>query len=84
MKAAEKLGIEWHKMGDGFTWLSKDMEETIAAARAWLGAGSEKISAEYDLVILDEFTYPLHFGWLDTDRSDSPGWKNTNRPSCTW
>jgi cob(I)alamin adenosyltransferase len=33
IKAAQKMGIEWHKMGDGFTWLSKDMDETVAKAQ---------------------------------------------------
>ena len=32
VKAAQKLGIEWHKVGDGFTWFSKDMEESVAKA----------------------------------------------------
>ena len=32
IKAAKKLGIEWHTTGDGFTWLSKDMDETTARA----------------------------------------------------
>jgi cob(I)alamin adenosyltransferase len=33
VKAARKLEIEWHSLGDGFTWTSKDMDETIAKAR---------------------------------------------------
>jgi len=67
VKAARKLEIEWHKMGDGFTWHSEDMEETIAHARRGWELAQEKIaSGEYDLILLDEFTYPLHFGWLDT------------------
>jgi cob(I)alamin adenosyltransferase len=67
VKAAKKLGIEWHKMGDGFTWQSKDMDETIAKAISGWQLAQEKIaSGLYDLIVLDEFTYPLHFGWLDT------------------
>jgi cob(I)alamin adenosyltransferase len=69
VKAAQKLGIEWHKMGDGFTWLSKDMDETIALAQnGWKLAQSKITSGEFDLVILDEFTYPLHFGWLEVEQ----------------
>jgi cob(I)alamin adenosyltransferase len=65
-KAARQLGIEWHQMGDGFTWLSKDMEETVAKAHyAWALAQEKIASGGYDLIILDEFTYPLKFGWLD-------------------
>ena len=80
VKAAKKLGIEWHKMGDGFTWLSKDMDETIAAARAGWNLAQAKISSgDYDLVILDEFTYPLHFGWLDTE--EVIRWLEEHKPS---
>ena len=67
VKAAKKMGIEWHKTGDGFTWLSRDMDETTALAlHGWKLAQEKIASGEYDLVVLDEFTYPLHFGWLDT------------------
>lgn len=66
VKAAKKLKIEWHKQGDGFTWLSKDMDETIAKTLyAWRFAQDKMISGDYDLIILDEFTHPLHFGWID-------------------
>ncbi len=67
VKAAKALGIEWHKMGDGFTWLSKDVDETVARARAGWQLAQEKIaSGSYDLVVLDEFTYPLAYGWVST------------------
>ena len=66
VKAAQRLGIEWHKTGDGFTWTSKDIDETRAKAlHGWELAKQKIASGEYDLVILDEFTYPLTFGWLD-------------------
>lgn len=66
VKAARKLEIEWHSLGDGFTWTSKDMDETIAKAQhAWTVAQEKIASDEYDLILLDEFTYPLQFGWLD-------------------
>jgi cob(I)alamin adenosyltransferase len=67
-KAAEKLGIEWHTVGDGFTWRSKDMTATIAKAqRAWALAQEKIAGGQYDLVLLDEFTYPLTYGWLDME-----------------
>lgn len=66
VKAAQRLGIEWYKTGDGFTWTSKDIDETRAKAlHGWELAKQKIASGEYDLVILDEFTYPLAFGWLD-------------------
>lgn len=67
VKAAQRLGIEWHKTGDGFTWTSKDIDETKAKTlHGWELAKQKIASGEYDLIILDEFTYPLAFGWLDT------------------
>jgi cob(I)alamin adenosyltransferase len=79
VKAADRLGIEWHKLGDGFTWLSKDMDATISAARNGWKLAQEKItSGNYDLVILDEFTYPLHFGWLEV--SEVIEWLKQNKP----
>lgn len=69
VKAAEKMGLEWLSTGDGFTWLSKDMDETTARAQHGWKLAREKIaSGGYDLIVLDEFTYPLHFGWLDVQQ----------------
>jgi cob(I)alamin adenosyltransferase len=66
IKAAKKLGIDWSTTGDGFTWTSKNMDETIArAVHGWEIAKQKIASQNYDLIILDEFTYTLHFGWLD-------------------
>jgi len=80
VKAARKLGIEWHSLGDGFTWKSKDMDETIAKAQhAWTIAQEKISSNEYDLILLDEFTYPLQFGWLATD--EVLAWLKENKPS---
>jgi cob(I)alamin adenosyltransferase len=79
VKAAQKLGIEWHTSGDGFTWLSKDMDETTARAiKGWELAQEKITSGNYDLVILDEFTYPLHFGWIDAQQTLD--WLKVNKP----
>ena len=81
IKAAEKLGIEWHASGDGFTWLSKDIGETTARALHGWEIAKEKIaSGQYDLIVLDEFTYPLKFGWLKT--SEVIEWLKANRPAA--
>jgi len=67
VKTAQKLGIEWLKMGDGFTWKAKDLDETIAKARhGWQITQSKISSGDYDLIVLDEFTYPMHFEWIST------------------
>lgn len=80
VKAARKLGIEWHSTGDGFTWTSKDIDETIGRALKGWGLAQEKIrSGEYDVILLDEFTYPMHFGWLDA--AQVIAWLKDNKPS---
>jgi cob(I)alamin adenosyltransferase len=79
VKAAKKLGIEWHTLGDGFTWRSRDMGETRARAlEAWRLAQEKITCGQYDLILLDEFTYALAFGWLDV--ADVVAWLEANRP----
>lgn len=64
-KLADHLGIEWHALGDGFTWESDDLDETAAKGRhAWEVAAAMLASAEYDLVIFDEITYIVKYGWV--------------------
>jgi len=79
IKAAKKLGIDWFSTGDGFTWTSKDMDETIARARhGWELAKAKILSRNYDLIILDEFTYTLQYGWLDS--KEVIDWLKANKP----
>ena len=67
-KAARKAGIEIIPLGSGFTWLSKDIEKDKALARAcWEQCRERIMSGDYDIVALDEITYPLTFGWLPVD-----------------
>lgn len=67
-RAARKLGIELIPLGAGFTWLSKDLEHDKALAQRCWALCKEKIaSGEYDIIVLDEITYPLTYGWLDMD-----------------
>jgi cob(I)alamin adenosyltransferase len=80
IKAAKKLGIEWHTTGDGFTWLSKDMDETTARALHGWEIAKEKIaSGEYDLILLDEFTYTMLYKWLDS--VEVIAWLRANKPA---
>jgi cob(I)alamin adenosyltransferase len=67
-RAARKLGIELIPLGGGFTWLSKDIEKDKALAqRCWELCKAKIASAAYDIVVLDEITYPITYGWLDVD-----------------
>ena len=67
-KLADHLGIEWHTLGDGFTWESTDLDETAAKGRhAWEVARDKLASGDYDLLILDELTYAVKYGWVDVE-----------------
>ena len=67
-KLADHLEIEWHTLGDGFTWESTDMDETVAKGRhAWEVAAEKLASGDYDLLILDELTYAVKYGWVAVD-----------------
>ena len=67
-RAAIKLGIPIKAMGDGFTWRSKDMDRTQELAREqWENCKKAILSDEHDVIILDEFTYPLHYGWISVE-----------------
>jgi cob(I)alamin adenosyltransferase len=64
-RAAKKIGVEMRAMGDGFTWRSKNLDQSADLARAlWEDCKEVIASGKYDIVVLDEFTYPLHYGWI--------------------
>ena len=64
-RAAKKLGIEIIPFGEGFTWLSDDIEKDKATARECWELAREKIaSGQYGIVVLDEMTYPMSYGWI--------------------
>jgi cob(I)alamin adenosyltransferase len=68
-KAAATLGgIDWEKMGDGWSWLSRDLEESEALAREGWEEVERAIAQErYEFLLLDEITYPIKWGWIDVD-----------------
>ena len=77
--AAEKMGIEVIKTGDGWTWTSKDMDETIARGlQAWEITKNRIKKGKDNILILDEFTYPLQYGWLDVN--EVVAWLKKNKP----
>jgi cob(I)alamin adenosyltransferase len=58
--------IEWHSMGEGFTWETQDRARDIAAAeRAWSKAHELMADASVGLVILDELNIALRYDYLD-------------------
>jgi len=67
-KVARQLGVEWLKGGDGFTWESLDLDKSEgSAAAAWLLAASVIAAGEHELIVLDEITYPMNYGWIDSE-----------------
>ncbi|MGQ9903328.1 MAG: cob(I)yrinic acid a,c-diamide adenosyltransferase [Anaerolineae bacterium] len=82
LRALNKMGVELTPMGDGFTWTSKDLDETRAKAlHGWRLAQEKIASGEYDVFLLDEFTYVMHFGWLNAD--EVVAWLQTHKPPMT-
>ncbi len=65
-KAAERFdNIEWHALGDGFTWDTKNPEQDIKTSQEiWTFSKQKILSAEYDLVLLDEINYCCGYHWI--------------------
>lgn len=62
--------VEWHKMGSGWSWTRKQGEtddHALAAAEGWAEIKRRLHAGSHDLLVLDEFTYPMTWGWVDVD-----------------
>ena len=62
--------VEWHKMGSGWSWSRKsgtEDEHAAAAAEGWAEIKRRLAAETHQLYVLDEFTYPIHWGWVDAD-----------------
>ncbi|SFI94562.1 cob(I)alamin adenosyltransferase [Amycolatopsis sacchari] len=60
--------VEWHKMGEGWSWSRKAGSEEDHAANAregWAEIKRRLAEERHDFYVLDEFTYPLKWGWID-------------------
>ena len=65
-KTCRSLGVEWYSAGDGFTWDSEDLDETRAkAAAAWEFSAALVMAGNHRLVVLDEISYAMTWGWID-------------------
>jgi cob(I)alamin adenosyltransferase len=79
LRAMMRMGVTLTPMGDGFTWTSRDLDETQAKALfGWEKAKERILSGEYDIFLLDEFTYLMHFGWLDAN--EVVAWLQKHKP----
>jgi cob(I)alamin adenosyltransferase len=82
-KAAQALGgIDWEKMGDGWTWISRDLEESADRAREGWAEVKRRIETErYEFLLLDELTYAIKYGWIPEEEivstlRDRPGFQH--------
>ena len=63
---AEPLGMEFWSLGEGFTWNSEDLTRDEAEAEeAWRHGKALVQAGNHRLVVFDEITYPLNWGWID-------------------
>jgi cob(I)alamin adenosyltransferase len=60
--------VAWHKMGEGWSWVQRRIEDSEqAAAEGWEQVKRDLAAQTYRLYVLDEFTYPMKWGWVDVD-----------------
>jgi cob(I)alamin adenosyltransferase len=62
--------VDWHKMGEGWSWIQRPGTEENHAADAqegWAQIKRDLAAETYRLYVLDEFTYPMKWGWVDVD-----------------
>jgi cob(I)alamin adenosyltransferase len=62
--------VQWHKMGSGWSWTRKhgdEVDHATAAADGWAEIARRLAAQTHDFYVLDEFTYPLKWGWVDVD-----------------
>lgn len=61
--------LQWHVMGEGFTWETQDAVRDLQRARAaWEQVCRYLNDDSVNLVILDEFTYALKYHWLSMEQ----------------
>ncbi len=78
-RAARRMDFPLIPTGDGCIWQSQDIEESARRARqGWELAQSYITGGEYDVLVLDELTFPLREGWLDVHALID--WLRANKP----
>lgn len=65
----DKLGsVDWHTMGDGFTWDTQDKDKDIEAAEAAFAKACVMMSSgDYDLIVLDEINIAMRYDYLSAE-----------------
>jgi cob(I)alamin adenosyltransferase len=73
--------VTWHKMGEGWSWIQRagtERDHAAEAAEGWRQIQRDLAAERYRFYVLDEFTYPMKWGWVDVDEvaatlRDRPG-----------
>ncbi|MEU3194731.1 cob(I)yrinic acid a,c-diamide adenosyltransferase [Streptomyces sp. NPDC006992] len=68
--SGEGGSVAWHKMGEGWSWIQRnvqdgEMSSEAAAREGWEQVKRDLAAETYRLLVLDEFAYPMHWGWVD-------------------
>jgi cob(I)alamin adenosyltransferase len=66
----EGASVEWHKMGEGWSWSRKagtEADHAVAALEGWREIQRRLAAEQHGFYVLDEFTYPMTWGWVDVD-----------------
>ena len=80
--SGEGGSVDWHKMGSGWSWIQRSAEQEMtseeAAKEGWEQVKRDLAAETYRFYVLDEFTYPMHWGWIDPEEvvsvlKDRPG-----------
>jgi cob(I)alamin adenosyltransferase len=62
--------VTWHKMGEGWSWIQRpgtERDHAAEAAEGWAQIKRDLAAEAYRFYVLDEFTYPMTWGWVDVD-----------------
>ncbi|MCX4583030.1 cob(I)yrinic acid a,c-diamide adenosyltransferase [Streptomyces sp. NBC_01481] len=62
--------VDWHKMGEGWSWIQRapadgELSNEEKAREGWEQVKRDLAAESYKFYVLDEFAYPMHWGWVD-------------------
>ena len=67
-QTGEGGAVSWHKMGEGWSWIQRQQDsQAEQAAEGWAQIKRDLAAQAYRLYVLDEFTYPMKWGWVDVE-----------------
>ncbi|MUN38770.1 cob(I)yrinic acid a,c-diamide adenosyltransferase [Actinomadura litoris] len=62
--------VFWTKMGEGWSWIQRpgaEADHEADAREGWEQIKRDLAAETYRLYVLDEFTYPMKWGWVDVE-----------------